>query len=1747
MRPPRWCPLASEIEFDLAVDDPAIPWSFVPRAERLVLIGRDLYAAGLTTTPIQEDYHANQGSPTTAADGWRFEEDYSVDGEIISPILRLTPQAVRAISRVVEIVKRYGGIATPRAGFHIHRAVGVLGKAVGPRRPAARDRLLRFVRDRRDPLGPRSRVPLEVDLKYVVRSSQIFDSLIEALFRVGTNPKADQHRGSDYANPFWSPAAGDESGDESGAKAVIEGRQSYDALSYSAVNYRSSGHDEVRVPDASLHPGVMQALIKLFIGLALASLRGDLPVMGPSPPVAPLGRFHDPLARRPARIDGWRVFDLETRIEADRLAQLLGTAFHRRVDMLQVAALFVLNPWVDGSHPRMNVPQPRTEGLPTRVDAGPRPPAELALLLADTARWAGVSYPREVTVRLSELAQVVDRLPDHLTAQEGYTRSLLPSDHADAALTEHDLRELYAALETALAAVPTAERPRWLMDRLGAGRERWQRFRIDQRTISEWRQEAADPQVAPGIDSIPGGHWLTDASQPDGDAPAQAQLWPHLEGMVTVAGRLSADGRRLGGWTAGEIADWLDRMYPVGWPGFRGVLLLLVPGPGSGRRHAGTGGTAAFERQLRSALAELGRQEGVLAGTFGRANATADDIKLRGAWGGTSQWTWYPPGVRPSRPVGPSLAGAGRRLGHGIVPRVEPDIAAEAAPMPWPEGRALPEETLRRLREFRFDSIVDGGAPASTGPVEDASGQARTAGTDGGGARDGFAEQSTGAPAPQTTTTAPPAGADRPVDAGTGEQVAGAGAATVWGGWGEVSPGALVDPSLGGTGKEPLTTIDVVVGWGGRSMTNTVHGRLVDGSEDRFRGVDAQSGRELAEYRRTPAGEWLTSIRVPGVEGGLVFGRYAGAHSFVGVHPDTGEDVSEFWRSRWGGWQPRLRGGAAGAAGADSSEPRQVPAAGSGTAGAVSGGGAGLAGLAVPAGGSGSVVTSGVAPTFPPNAVALFADGAYAARLPGDRGKSPEVADAGGGWREVAVADPQTPGFDPLSSFAVHADGRVRLSAGGAFVVVPANEWVLVGEGLWHAGTRSLIHIDGRVSTVGKSLAGHMKKRPPKRVVQRTETGVSYGDLSIPLQYEAEQVDESHRNLPVDLLPEELRGYAIDPLAEESAGQPSEAVGVPVRGGGQGPAGGVRFADSFSGERPGVIAAAAKAILADLRTARRPVADLAADGLLGPDVYDLRRALEAPMHLAGIDQATIATDQLASFFRALDMTLPSAPVNEDLRPETLPHRKETAWKERLPVDRRSWSPDRDRLAADLRDLPEEIEMPLLYHSIWLGSALTGTRGFWANLADLARRRGPWEVVLWTDIPRATFTQAAKPPPPSGSDPLRDVREMMDWAKDNHIWLVNVDEVFHADAPMRLNDQYRMELAKYLGLGWGAGSDILRFKILDRFGGIYTDSDNTFVDASSLEGLFRKLGFAVHYDAVGFNISALLAARGHPFVRLYLDQLELNYASRQTELLGADRPEDRTRAANAIWLWPALRARRNSVMERTGPENLRRVAVRAGYRDVSALPRLTNFTMGAANSWLPDGSPLEPARRFSADEVPKVTRGVVSTLIRELYNRDGDLHLTYVAPVIAGLPDPDAAWRAVIEFILGEPSLASRIRTVTDRLSAARRRGGPNVGAAGRLADRRPRGTRAGRPGARRGSPRQLAARRAGAPVPEPSSRRSCGGRAGLPAGCALECRTRRRGRRGPGGGGRGVGAGVGGGGCVAVGGGEAVVVVGWGE
>ena len=471
-------------------------------------------------------------------------------------------------------------------------------------------------------------------------------------------------------------------------------------------------------------------------------------------------------------------------------------------------------------------------------------------------------------------------------------------------------------------------------------------------------------------------------------------------------------------------------------------------------------------------------------------------------------------------------------------------------------------------------------------------------------------------------------------------------------------------------------------------------------------------------------------------------------------------------------------------------------------------------------------------------------------------------------------------------------------------------------------------------------------------------------------------------------------------------------------------------------------ATSADAILADLRAAGRPAADVEPAGLLGPDVFQLRRAPAPPAFLAGNDQDAIATDQLTSFFELLDMTRPDPPTNARLRPEALARRPETVWRSERGPDERSWAPREDTLPPEYRKLPEVMEMPLLFHYVRLGGGpLTGaaeeSRSFLDNTADIAKRTRDWaNVVLWTDVSRTLIAQASKPPPAQGPDPLRDVRDMVAWARANGIWLVNVDEVFHAQAKMLLDEEYRMELAKYLGVGYVSASGSVRLAILERFGGIYTDEENRFVRSDGLRRIFEEHGFAVHADehttpegalVTIITNSAMLAARRHPFVRLYQNDMQAKYTRSQAELYGPILTERRTKTANKEWLWPPLLFRRDEVAERG------RVPTWASYSPLH-FPRLTQFAMGSAQSWMQQArSPLAPARRFSVAEAPAVARAVVATLIRELYNRDGDLHLTYAAPVVAGLPDPTAAWRAVIRYILNDAVLASRIRTVTDRL------------------------------------------------------------------------------------------------------------------
>lgn len=83
-------------------------------------VARELHAAGLVPSPTCNRYHASR-----VPGMWAVERDGSVSsgdigGEVISPVLRDTPETWRQLEKVCEIVRRNGGRVDMRCGGHVH-------------------------------------------------------------------------------------------------------------------------------------------------------------------------------------------------------------------------------------------------------------------------------------------------------------------------------------------------------------------------------------------------------------------------------------------------------------------------------------------------------------------------------------------------------------------------------------------------------------------------------------------------------------------------------------------------------------------------------------------------------------------------------------------------------------------------------------------------------------------------------------------------------------------------------------------------------------------------------------------------------------------------------------------------------------------------------------------------------------------------------------------------------------------------------------------------------------------------------------------------------------------------------------------------------------------------------------------------------------------------------------------------------------------------------------------------------------------------------------------------------------------------------------------------------------------------------------------------------------------------------------------------------------------------------------------
>jgi hypothetical protein len=202
--------------------------------KRLQRIGEQLYEAGLTRSSDQEPYH------TASKDGWAswsFEQDGTVSGELVSPLMKDTPECWEQLRLATEIITRNGGVATTETGSHVHVSTGSYGNST-----AKHAELLRTVNNNED-----------------------------LMYRLSSNPRTGRHRRGRWCAPNTNDT-GEEfiPSDVEESHDVLGNHQSH----YVALNLAASGeeehrksHVEFRMWDGTLDPAVIQQQIMVSVAL----------------------------------------------------------------------------------------------------------------------------------------------------------------------------------------------------------------------------------------------------------------------------------------------------------------------------------------------------------------------------------------------------------------------------------------------------------------------------------------------------------------------------------------------------------------------------------------------------------------------------------------------------------------------------------------------------------------------------------------------------------------------------------------------------------------------------------------------------------------------------------------------------------------------------------------------------------------------------------------------------------------------------------------------------------------------------------------------------------------------------------------------------------------------------------------------------------------------------------------------------------------------------------------------------------------------------------------------------------------------------------------------------------------------------------------------------------------------------------------------------------------------------------------
>lgn len=292
----------TEIEFTFPRDMP-----YPDREIALENIGRELCEAGLTNDDRQQPYHSagRGGYSDQHQGGWSFEEDASVEGEIVSPIMYDEPETWQNLQTVCDILRRHGAVADVRVGSHVHVSTHNYDHAV-----ENQNRLLGMFHEHEDDL-----------------------------YRMASNPERGTHRSagnSSYANPNQRRASG-----YTDVQSAAENNWGYVSINLEDTRSGSaSDHAEFRIWDGTLNPSVIQSQIKMSLALTEAAFRDTEYQPTGHTPFGSTRAAHRQEFGDQRRLTGeqWRASTERVRALADRL-------YRRREDKAQFAALFAVTKW----------------------------------------------------------------------------------------------------------------------------------------------------------------------------------------------------------------------------------------------------------------------------------------------------------------------------------------------------------------------------------------------------------------------------------------------------------------------------------------------------------------------------------------------------------------------------------------------------------------------------------------------------------------------------------------------------------------------------------------------------------------------------------------------------------------------------------------------------------------------------------------------------------------------------------------------------------------------------------------------------------------------------------------------------------------------------------------------------------------------------------------------------------------------------------------------------------------------------------------------------------------------------------------------------------------------------------------------------------------------------------------------------------------------------------------------------------